>query len=39
MVVRRRGHAAHRYAESPVLQLALQGWRSRLVGLTLMAAF
>ena len=39
MVVRRRGHAAHRYAESPVLQLALQGWRSRRVGLTLMAAF
>ena len=39
MVVRRRGRAAHRYAESPVLQLALQGWRSRLVGLVLMGAF
>ncbi len=39
MAVRRRGQKAHRYAESPVLQLALQGWRSRLVGLLLMAAF
>ena len=39
MVVRRRGQKGHRYTESPVLQLALQGWRSRLVGLVLMAAF
>lgn len=39
MIVRRRGQRAHRYAESPVLQLALQGWRSRLVGLILMLCF
>lgn len=39
MVVRRRGQKCHRYTESPVLQLALQGWRSRLVGVVLMAAF
>ncbi len=39
MGVRRRGQKGHRFAESPVLQLALQGWRSRLVGLVLMAAF
>jgi len=39
MIVRRRGQRAHRYAESPVLQLALQGWRSRLVGVVLMACF
>jgi cell division protein FtsI (penicillin-binding protein 3) len=39
MVVRRRPQRGHRYAESPVLQLALQGWRSRTVGLVLMAAF
>lgn len=39
MVVRRRPVRGHRYTESPVLQLALQGWRSRTVGLVLMAAF
>jgi cell division protein FtsI (penicillin-binding protein 3) len=39
MVVRRRPQRGHRYTESPVLQLALQGWRSRTVGLVLMAAF
>lgn len=39
MVVRRRTHRGHRFTESPVLQLALQGWRSRTVGLLLMAAF
>ncbi len=39
MVVRRRPGRGHRFAESPVLQLALQGWRSRMVGLLLMAAF
>ena len=39
MVVRRRPHRGHRFAESPVLQLALQGWRSRTVGLLLMLAF
>lgn len=39
MVVRRRPQRGHRFAESPVLQLALQGWRSRTVGLLLMAAF
>jgi cell division protein FtsI (penicillin-binding protein 3) len=39
MVVRRRQQPSHRYTESPVLQLALQGWRSRMVGLMLMAAF
>ncbi|HZX30890.1 MAG TPA: penicillin-binding protein 2 [Rhodocyclaceae bacterium] len=38
MVVRRRKQG-HRFAESPVLQLALQGWRSRMVGLVLMLAF
>lgn len=39
MVVRRRPQRGHRYTESPVLQLALQGWRSRMVGLLLMGAF
>ena len=39
MVVRRRPQRGHRYTESPILQLALQGWRSRMVGLLLMAAF
>jgi len=39
MVVRRRPQRGHRFTESPVLQLALQGWRSRMVGLMLMAAF
>ncbi|MBS4019264.1 peptidoglycan D,D-transpeptidase FtsI family protein [Azonexus hydrophilus] len=39
MVVRRRPQRGHRYTESPILALALQGWRSRMVGLLLMAAF
>jgi len=39
MVVRRRPQRGHRFTESPVLQLALQGWRSRTVGLLLMTAF
>lgn len=39
MVVRRRPQRGHRYTESPILELALQGWRSRMVGLLLMAAF
>ena len=39
MVVRRRPQRGHRFAESPVLELALQGWRSRTVGLLLMIAF
>ncbi|AXS80839.1 penicillin-binding protein 2 [Dechloromonas sp. HYN0024] len=39
MGVRRRPQRGHRFTESPVLQLALQGWRSRTVGLLLMAAF
>lgn len=39
MIVSGRGQKAHRYAESPVLQLALQGWRSRLLGILLMMAF
>lgn len=39
MVVRRRTQRGHRFTESPVLQLALQGWRSRMVGLLLMGAF
>ena len=39
MAVRRRPQRGHRFAESPVLQLALQGWRSRTVGLLLMLAF
>lgn len=38
MGVRRRPQRGHRFTESPVLQLALQGWRSRTVGLLLMAA-
>jgi len=37
MAVRRRPQRGHRYTESPVLELALQGWRSRMVGLLLMA--
>ena len=39
MVVRRRQQRGHRFTESPVLQLALQGWRSRSVALLLMGAF
>ena len=39
MVVRRRPQRGHRFTESPVLQLALQGWRSRSVALLLMGAF
>ncbi len=39
MVVRRRPQRGHRFTESPGLQLAGQGWRSRTVGLVLMAAF
>ncbi|NJD23980.1 MAG: penicillin-binding protein 2 [Betaproteobacteria bacterium] len=39
MAVRRRSPRGHRYTESPVLQLALQGWRSRMLGLLLMSAF
>jgi cell division protein FtsI (penicillin-binding protein 3) len=39
MVVRRRPQRGHRFTESPLLQLALQGWRSRTVALLLMAAF
>ena len=34
-----RGRGAHRFAESPVLKLALPAWRSRLVGLLLLGAF
>ncbi len=34
-----RNPKAHRYTESPVLQLALQGWRSRLIGVLLMLSF
>ncbi|MFZ1447231.1 MAG: penicillin-binding protein 2 [Candidatus Dechloromonas phosphoritropha] len=39
MAIRRRTQRGHRFTESPVLQLALQGWRSRMVGLLLMGAF
>lgn len=39
MAVRHRSLRGHRFTESPVLQLALQGWRSRTVALLLMAAF
>ena len=35
MAIRRRTQRGHRFTESPVLQLALQGWRSRMVGLLL----
>ncbi|MDR2186645.1 MAG: penicillin-binding protein 2 [Azonexus sp.] len=38
MVIRRRPQRGHRFTESPVLELALQGWRSRMVGLVLLAA-
>lgn len=38
MSVRQRATRGHRFAESPVLQLALQGWRSRMVLLLLLAA-
>ncbi|MCL2345924.1 MAG: penicillin-binding protein 2 [Desulfobulbus sp.] len=38
MVIRRRPQRGHRYSESPILELALQGWRSRMVGLLLLAA-
>ena len=39
MVVRRRSQRGHRFTESPLLELALQGWRSRTAGLVLIAAF
>ncbi|MBS1158270.1 MAG: penicillin-binding protein 2 [Proteobacteria bacterium] len=39
MAVRRRPQRGHRFTESPLLQLALQGWRSRSVALLLMGAF
>lgn len=39
MAVRRRPQRGHRFTESPLLQLALQGWRSRSLVLLLMAAF
>ncbi|MBS1197128.1 MAG: peptidoglycan synthetase FtsI [Proteobacteria bacterium] len=39
MIGGRRSQKAHRYTESPVLQLALQGWRSRLLGILLMLSF
>lgn len=39
MAVGRRSVRGHRYVDSPVLALALQGWRSRTVGLLLMGAF
>ncbi|MBI2308761.1 MAG: penicillin-binding protein 2 [Rhodocyclales bacterium] len=38
-MIRGKGGRTHRFAESPVLQLALPAWRSRLVGLCLLAAF
>ncbi|MDR2838531.1 MAG: penicillin-binding protein 2 [Azonexus sp.] len=38
MGISRRPQRGHRFTESPVLELALQGWRSRMVGLALMAA-
>lgn len=38
MAVRRRTQRGHRFTESPVLQLAMQGWRSRMVVLLLLAA-
>lgn len=39
MVVRRRPQRAHRFAESPLLQLALQGWRSRMVAVLFILSF
>jgi cell division protein FtsI (penicillin-binding protein 3) len=38
-MARQRIHKGHRFTESPILALALQGWRSRMVVLLLMAAF
>ncbi|MGB4468258.1 MAG: penicillin-binding protein 2 [Azovibrio sp.] len=40
MAVRRRHTSrAHRFSESPLLQLALPGWRSRLAGLVFLGLF
>jgi len=39
MAVRRRAQRGHRFTESPILQLPLYGWRSRMVGVLLLAAF
>ncbi len=38
-MIRGKGARTHRFAESPVLQLALPAWRSRLLALVLLAAF
>lgn len=38
-MIRSKGARGHRFAESPVLKLALPAWRSRLVGLSLLGAF
>ncbi len=38
-MIRGKGARSHRFAESPVLKLALPAWRSRLVGLFLLGAF
>ncbi|HEX5802346.1 MAG TPA: penicillin-binding protein 2 [Azospira sp.] len=38
-MIRGRGGRTHRFTESPLLQLALPAWRSRLLGLLLLAAF
>ena len=38
-MIRSKGARSHRFAESPVLKLALPAWRSRLVGLFLLGAF
>jgi len=34
-----KGHRAHKFAESPVLQLRLPAWRSRLMALLILACF
>jgi len=38
-MIRGRGARTHRFTESPLLQLALPAWRSRLLGLALLASF
>ena len=38
-MMRFKGKLAHRFAESPVLQLRLPAWRSRMVALFILASF
>ena len=38
-MIRFRGARAHRFAESPLLKLRLQAWRSRLMALLILSCF